>query len=286
MTCEKLTPAAAFSALADSTRLEILRQLDSLSGRCQSFSALHRAVGVDDSGQFNYHLSRLRPQFVEKGEEGYRLTAAGRQVVRAVAAGRFTTDARLAEFEHDSTCHHCDSILLVSYHDERLRFRCPCCDEVVLNVRFPSSGVRERRPDAVVDAFAQFSYHRVTQARDGVCPNCSGPTDGTVTDEVPSSIDKPAAITFECAVCRGTVVTSFGGVATYDSGVRSFHRERGIDLDDGYYWELPQCLSGEFTEITSTDPWRATVHFPVDDDVCRATFEGTDLVAVEVVQGA
>lgn len=285
MTCEELTSAAAFSTLADATRLEILRQLDSASSRCQSFSRLHRAVGIDDSGQFNYHLSRLCPHFVEKCEQGYRLTAAGRQVVRAVAAGRFTTDAHLDEFEHDSVCHRCDSLLFASYHDERLRFRCASCDDVVLNVRFPASGVRKRRPDAVVDAFSRFSYHRVSQVCDGVCPDCSGPTDGAVTDEVPSSIDKPAAVVFECAVCRGKVVTSFGGLAAYDSRVRSFHRERGIDLRDGYYWELPQCLSGEFTEVESTDPWRTTVRFPVDDDVCLATFEGPELVTVDVEQG-
>lgn len=282
MTSEEWTPAAAFSALADTTRLEILRELDSASSRCQSFSALHQSVGVDDSGQFNYHLSRLRPHFVEKTDSGYCLTGAGRQVVRAVAAGRFTADAHLDEFEHDSVCHVCDTHLRVAYRDERLRLRCPDCDEVMLHVRFPSSGVRERSPAEVVDAFARFSYHRVSQARDGVCPDCSGPTDGRVTDNLPPSIDKPAAIVFECAVCRGSVVTSFGGVATYDARVRSFHHERGVDFDDGYYWELGQCLSGEFTDVRSTDPWRTTVRFPLADEVCVARFEGSDLVAVEL----
>jgi hypothetical protein len=284
MTSDEWTPAAAFSALADARRLEIIRALDAASGRCQTFSALHEAVGVDDSGQFNYHLSRLRPHFVEKAGEGYRLTAAGRQVVRAVAAGRFTADVRFDEFEHDSVCHRCETHLCVSYRDERLRFRCPCCDEVVLNVGFPSSGVRERSPGVAVDAFARFSYHRVSQARDGVCPDCSGPTDGTVTDDVPPSIDKPAAVVFECDVCRGAVVTSFGGVAIYDPRVRSFHRERGVDLRDGYYWEVPQCLTSAHTTVESTNPWQTTVRFPVDGDACLARFEEAELVTVDVEQ--
>jgi uncharacterized protein with PIN domain len=278
---DDLTPAEAFGALADERRVEILRALDATAGRASSFSALRTRVDVSDSGQFNYHLSRLRPHFVERDDDGYRLTAAGRRVVRAVAAGRFTADARIEEFEHESRCYCCGTTLRVSYRDERLRFHCPDCDREVLNAGFPSSGVRERSPAEVVDAFARFSYHRVSQAREGVCPDCSGPVAGRVTEDVPSTIDKPAVVVFTCGVCEGAVWTSFGGLATYDPRVRSFHHDRGVDLDDGYYWEFAQCLSGEFTTVNSTDPWRSTVAFPLGDEGCRARFEGSDLVAVE-----
>jgi uncharacterized protein with PIN domain len=278
---DDLTPAEAFGALADERRVEILRALDATAGRASTFSALRTRVDVSDSGQFNYHLSRLRLHFVERDDDGYRLTAAGRQVVRAVAAGRFTADARIEAFEHDSRCHCCGATLRVSYRDERLRFRCPDCDRELLNADFPSSGVRERSPAEVVDAFARFSYHRVSRAREGVCPDCSGPVVGRVTEDVSPTIDKPAVVVFTCGVCDGAVWTSFGGLATCDSRVRSLHRDRGVDLDDGYYWKLARCLSGEFTTVTSTDPWRSTVAFPPDDEVCRTRFEGSDLVAVE-----
>jgi hypothetical protein len=282
MTSEGLAPAEAFGRLADATRLDVLRELDAAQERSLSFSDLRARVGVDDSGQFNYHLSRLRPHFAEKSAEGYRLTAAGRQVVRAVAAGRFTADVSFEAFEHESRCHRCETCLRVSYRNERLRFRCPACDREVLDVGFPASGARERTPDQVVDAFARFSYHRVAGARDGVCPDCWGPTNGRVTDRVPPAVDEPAAVVFECAVCEGAVVVSFGGLAVYDDRVRRFHRDHGVDPNDGYYWERPQCLSGEYTAVESADPWRVTVEFPLDDEVCRARFDGSDLVTVDV----
>jgi ribosomal protein S27E len=282
MAAEDPAPADAFGALADTTRLEILRALDGTCKRTRSFSALRSTVGVSDSGKFNYHLSRLRPHFVEKDDDGYRLTSAGRKVARAVAAGRFTEDARVEPFEHESRCHRCGARLTVSYRDGRLRFRCRDCGCRLLAAAFPSSGVRQRAPREVVDAFSRFSSHRVTAARDGVCPDCSGPTTGRVSDDVPSAVDKPAVVVFDCDVCGGAVVTSFGGLATYDPRVRAFHDERGVDLDDGYYWELPQCLSADHTDVHSTDPWQATVRFPVDGDLCLARFEGSDLVTVAV----
>ncbi len=75
MTGEELAPADAFGRLADATRLDVLRALDAARDRSVSFSDLRGRVGVGDSGQFNYHLSRLRPHFVEKSDDGYRLTA-------------------------------------------------------------------------------------------------------------------------------------------------------------------------------------------------------------------
>jgi hypothetical protein len=54
-----------------------------------------------------------------------------------------------------------------------------------------------------------------------------------------------------------------------------------VDPNDDYYWERPQCLSGESTTVESADPWRVTVEFPLDDETCRARFDGSDLVTVE-----
>jgi hypothetical protein len=158
MTSEGLAPAEAFGRLADATRLDVLRALDAAQERSVSLSDLRARVGVDDSGQFNDHLSRLRPHFAEKSADGYRLTAAGRQVVRAVAAGRFTADVSFDAFEHESRCHRCETSLRVSYRDERLRFQCPACDREVPDVGFPASGARERTPEQVFDAFTRFSY--------------------------------------------------------------------------------------------------------------------------------
>ncbi|WP_449404315.1 DUF7347 domain-containing protein [Halalkalicoccus subterraneus] len=45
------------------------------------FADLRRRVGVEDSGRFRYHLKQLRGDFVEKANDGYRLTYAGEACV-------------------------------------------------------------------------------------------------------------------------------------------------------------------------------------------------------------
>ena len=72
----------AFSALGNQTRMQILlalwRAYDPFaSDNAVPFSELFEAVGVDDSGQFNYHLGKLRERFVTRRETGYELTPVG-----------------------------------------------------------------------------------------------------------------------------------------------------------------------------------------------------------------
>ena len=52
-----------------------------------AFSALCDRTGIEDTGQFNYHLTRLRGPFVAKGPEGYSLTPAGRAVGQLLTGG-------------------------------------------------------------------------------------------------------------------------------------------------------------------------------------------------------
>jgi DNA-binding transcriptional ArsR family regulator len=59
MSQEPVTPDEAFAALGDPTRIAILRALFEDPHEPTAFSDLRRAVGVRDSGQFNYHLGEL-----------------------------------------------------------------------------------------------------------------------------------------------------------------------------------------------------------------------------------
>lgn len=70
-----------FELLGNDIRLRIVRELCTAEPGCAvPFSRLRERVGVRDSGKFNYHLGRLRGPLVEKREDGYALTAAGRAV--------------------------------------------------------------------------------------------------------------------------------------------------------------------------------------------------------------
>jgi len=92
-----LSPDEAFAVLGNEIRLDIIRVLwqadaaheyDDVSDTVgtMAFSQLRRRVGIDDNGQFNYHLSRLSPHFIRQTDCGYRLSGAGKQIARTVIA--------------------------------------------------------------------------------------------------------------------------------------------------------------------------------------------------------
>ncbi|MFD1647492.1 DUF7347 domain-containing protein [Haloarchaeobius litoreus] len=74
--------SGVFELLSNDTRLGIVRELsvanaDETTDGSLSFSELRTRVGTRDSGQFNYHLGRLRGSLVEKTAAGYELTELG-----------------------------------------------------------------------------------------------------------------------------------------------------------------------------------------------------------------
>jgi DNA-binding transcriptional ArsR family regulator len=80
----------ALAVLAEETRVRILRTLAEAEDP-MAFSELRRAVGVEDAGRFNYHLSRACEHFVRETESGYELERAGARLVTAAdvdVAGR------------------------------------------------------------------------------------------------------------------------------------------------------------------------------------------------------
>lgn len=72
--------ATAFDLLSAETRLRIVRALLAADPQPVRFSELRNRVGTRDTGQFNYHLGRLRGDLVEKSDGGYVLTSAGRRL--------------------------------------------------------------------------------------------------------------------------------------------------------------------------------------------------------------
>jgi len=76
------TLSETLALLGDERRVAILRELAAAgavpdSTVTISFSELLDRVGIRDSGQFNYHLGRLRGRFVDRTDDGYRLTSTG-----------------------------------------------------------------------------------------------------------------------------------------------------------------------------------------------------------------
>lgn len=77
---EDLTDPLA--ALADETRLDILRALADADGPL-TFTELYDRTDVRDSGRVGYHLRQLAEFFVRDTAEGYELGHAGKRMLAA-----------------------------------------------------------------------------------------------------------------------------------------------------------------------------------------------------------
>jgi DNA-binding transcriptional ArsR family regulator len=120
----------AFETLDGGIRVEILRALAEHRAASEptvelSFSELRERVGLRDSGQFNYHLDKLRGQFVAKSDEGYDLTPVGQQVASALLSGVYEQGTDHDPVELDDDCPVCDEPLSATYETGVLKVLCP-----------------------------------------------------------------------------------------------------------------------------------------------------------------
>ncbi|WP_267643675.1 winged helix-turn-helix domain-containing protein [Haloarchaeobius amylolyticus] len=270
-------PELAFWLLSDETRVAILRALWETGDRPVSFSDLRERVGNPNSGQFNYHLGKLREHFVAKGEDGYELTQAGREVVRAVLAGTLTEQPQVDRAEIDGHCVECGGTLVVRY-DEYGIVECSACGETVMWNEFPPAGLSGRSPGAVAAAFDEWTRSRFHLAMDGICPNCAGEMSMTVEGDPDAG---GVSSHHRCGNCKYEARAPLFGHVVRHPAVVSFYYDRGIDVADLPYWEL-QALAREFDETVSTeDGWTATVTIEADDESLRLTLD--DSLAVTTV---
>ena len=82
---ETLPPNRALSLLSNETRIAILHVLASAEEEVVPFSTLQKRVGIEDSGQFNYHLNRLAGYYVRHTADGYALRKAGTDALEAIS---------------------------------------------------------------------------------------------------------------------------------------------------------------------------------------------------------
>jgi len=279
--CEDcLAPAEAFSVVASETRLRILEALWNAPEKPVTFSELRRAVEMDDSAQFNYHLGKLTGQFVKKTDAGYDFRYAGAKVVRAVLEGSFNQDPELAPFAIDGTCFECGSGLNARYAEEVMTIECSSCAHRHGQYPFPPGGLNDRSHEEVLDAFNQRVRHLHCLAADGVCPECGGRMDTEVVRN-PEKLELDLGVVHRCTQCRHEIHSAVGLRLLDQADVVSFYRAKGTDLPATPYWRLGWCVSDDFTTVLSDDPWRIRVRMPVGDQQLRVTVDG-DLAVVSV----
>jgi hypothetical protein len=287
LACEEcLSPAEAFAVVGNETRLSILEALWRMD-RPAAFSDLRREVGMRDSAQFNYHLSKLTGQFVAKDEEGYDFRSAGRAVIQAVLSGTLNRDPHVEPFEVEGECVDCGASLEAHYRNERVRVHCRDCARPHGGYAFPPGGLEDRTREELMAAFNQRARHLSCLSADGVCPECSGRMETTlfrVPDDDPFDLD--VRVEHECQRCQHTIVSSVGLVLLDDAEIVSFYRDHGVDLNKVPYWTLEWCVTDNYTTIEqegSTDPgdeWRITLTIPVEGEALVLELDG-DLAVLD-----
>jgi DNA-directed RNA polymerase subunit RPC12/RpoP len=286
---ERRSPTAVFSLLGDETRVGILEALGETPNDAVPFAVLRERVGVPDSGQFNYHLGRLRGPFVRRTDEGYRLTYAGRQVVGAMHAGTYTASATIDRIPVEGDCLLCGGDVVAAYADETAVVECADCGEWRNELPFPPGSLDQFERADLPLAFDRWMRHVFRGIVDGFCVTCAGRTEGRLaiddgdagdgddtgdSDEVGAgdrngdrdgdgegSDSSPSTyVEYTCGRCGTAARASTPLPALFHPAVQGFFYERGIDLDRRPTWQLREVLVPDVT-LDGRDPLRATVRF-------------------------
>lgn len=297
---------AAFSLLGDETRIAILHELWEAHDPGPDvdpvpFSVLRKRVGAEDSGGFNYHLSKLEGRFVRKTDEGYSLRQAGYQVVRAILAGGFTEETTLGPVDLSIECPFCGGTVEATYNDEVLFIQCTECPGMaggdnyyagtITELPFPPAALANRSPDEVARAYLAWIYSRNRSMAAEVCPECAGPMQ--VETSVCEDHDQDADFCEDCqsryacwtrATCQHCKYTA--GRPTYyvlieTPAVQNFFYRRGVNFTEGLTWENWPAVADVEERVVSADPLELRVTFSAEGD--ELTVELDDDLAVDDV---
>lgn len=274
-TAEGFDAAQAFALLGDETRVAILEALAGSAEDPPSFATLRERVGVEDSGRFNYHLGKLVGTFVEKTDEGYRLTFAGSRVVGAVYEGTYAEGDAIEPVELDADCPDCRGTLELSYTDERITIACGACETPVSAFGFPPGAVAGREPEELPRLLTMHMETLLDRLRAGFCTNCSGPVSPEFETEsdADEAHDDDVPIVFECDRCHARADTSLASMLLTEPAVVAFHYDHGVDVRDALPWALAWLRESSAEQVAESPP-RYAVTASLDGETLRVVVDG------------
>jgi len=265
----------AFDILGHELRLSIVETLgarqraNSWSPVPMEFEELRRAVGSQDSGRFNYHLDKLLGTYLDRTDAGYVLTPAGFEVSSAILRGSYAdVSAGPVEGPIDGECPVCAADVTGVYEDGLFRIVCPEHGNVFSNTVPPAVAIG-RDIDAIHAAAGRDIGQMFEQARDGVCPECSGHIEMTIPageqrhdEHTAADSDSTVFADFECRRCRLVFDAELHWLAFDHPAVVAFYHDHGIDIRPRHH-----IYPGDTSHaVVSEEPLRARIAFHVDDE--------------------
>jgi DNA-binding transcriptional ArsR family regulator len=304
---ETLAPDDAFAVLGDETRLGILRALGE-AAEPLSFSTLRDRVGVADSGQFNYHLEKVVGHFVEKDDDGYVLGRAGRRIVEAVLSGAVTGTPELERTGIDQSCGNCGAPVEIRWRSGNVELFCTECPgrygrsygaskrpEAVEGgylgrMPMPPAGLQGRTPTESARAAWTWAHLEMFAMASGLCPRCSAPVeyelflcaDHDAGDGLCDRCESAKAVNIgaDCTNCIFHGGGAFVVRLVADPHLLAFLTDHGLDPIAPSEPHRVNRVHTDYEEtVHSTDPFRATFTFAIDDDRLALTVDD-DLAVV------
>lgn len=268
-----IAPERAFSALGNDVRLEVLRTLGAAGTAPRSFTDLYDRLSIDSTSQFSYHLAVLTPVFVQKDDDGYRLTATGHRALRAIRAGTYSDVSTFQPVHVDGWCPDCGA--------QRLRavgrpldvvVGCPGCDkQVVTYAPYPAEAVGRTSLELLESCDRRLRQEYAT-ARRGTCGDCGGRTDCVVEPVSDDPADHHCVTT--CRQCRHRVTVPLDVSFRSHPAIVAFYWERGLDIQSVPRWVVYEYLEPWTVAVEATDPLRATVTVAYEGDELTLPVDG------------
>lgn len=255
--------AAAFDLLSDPLRVRILTTLWEEDRRGPtSYSELQSAVGVRDSGRFNYHLSQLTDRYLRKTDDGYAMRPAGVHVVDLLASGVFGEVPERGPIDVDTPCPRCATGLDLEYRDGETVVQCPDCELVACWLFFPPAGVLDRDDESLAWGAHVRSREYNRMANAGLCPFCGREIDVQLVhpEELPG--DRRHVLK-TCDGCEARLSSSLGSYLFDHPAVVAFLWDHGDPVGDCPYWEFEFVMDPQ-VELLSETPlgYRQTIGRP------------------------
>lgn len=279
LVAERVSPATAFELVAHETRIETLETLRAADGGPLSFGEIREAVSIDDPGQCHYHVDRLAGQFVERTDDGYRLSPAGWRLLGAVISGGLTASLSTATVPADGTCSNCGAGLEATVRAAGVTVECRECEFVESDPDVPPAALAGRPLSAIPRAVGRYTRRMEVDAAHGFCPNCEGGVDRTVAtpddDAAPDWFEGDtleAVVVTDCRRCGYWWHAAVPIAALVEPAVVAFHHRHGIDLREHPWWTLDHVEFGAAS--VTADPRRVSVPMELDGDARTFVFDG------------